>query len=204
MSNEIITIYFADDHPVVIEGLRHLFGNQPQFNVVGTANNGISAQHDILLLQPHIALLDISMPGYTGIEIMQNIKRKVNTKFIILSMFTEPQFVQNAINSGASAYLFKSTGNEQMLHCISKVLQGETIFPELPPDITGEKPIHLSNREIGIMRLIIKGLTNQQIAAELQLSIYTIETHRHNIYRKTNSKSIVDLIQFAKNHGYTA
>ena len=118
-------------------------------------------------------------------------------------MFTEPQFIQNAINSGASAYLFKSTSNEEMLHCIKEVLQGKTIFPELPPDITGEKPIVLSERELGILRLIIKGLTNQQIAAELQLSLYTIETHRHNINRKTNSKSIVDLIQFAKNHGYT-
>ncbi|MFM2047825.1 MAG: hypothetical protein RI955_371 [Bacteroidota bacterium] len=204
MSNRIYTVYLADDHQIVIDGLRLLFSTNQDFAIIGTGTDGKTAFKEIKLLKPDIAIIDVRMPLMDGIELIKGLQNKVKTKFIVLSMYNQPKHINAAINCGSSAYLFKNTGQEEMLKCIYKVIDGYTQFPEIPKNFEGEQNVYLSSREISILKLIIQELSSVEIANKLHLSIYTVDTHRKNILKKTNTKSSIGLVKYASENGIIA
>jgi DNA-binding NarL/FixJ family response regulator len=204
LSKIVYTVFIADDHQIVIDGITSLLNSNPELEIIGSANNGEDAYNKIKSLRPDIAILDIEMPGMTGIQVIGKLVKKLRTKFIVLSMFGQQRHIKNALHAGASGFLPKNLDKNELLQCVDLVLNGKTCFPELVEENETTKSVKLSNQEINILRLLIKGLTNQQIAAMLKLSIYTVETHRKNIQRKVDTKSLVGLIEYAKDNGITA
>lgn len=192
----VTTLYLADDHQIIIDGLNLLISNNSEYKIIGAATDGKVAHDDILFRKPDIALIDLRMPGLDGIELINTLKKKVETKFIILSMYNERRHIANAINYGASGYLLKNTGKNELLLCLQKVNTGEKYFPSILLHTLRKKHATFSPRESDILKLVIDGYSTLQIADMLHLSHYTVETHRKNICRKANTKTVVGLLKY--------
>ncbi|MCW3126044.1 MAG: DNA-binding response regulator [Bacteroidetes bacterium] len=198
-----ISIYMADDHQIVLDGLKLLIESEPNLIIVGSSNDGESAYSDILAFKPDIALIDMRMPIRNGIQIIISLRHQVSTKFIILSMIDEKRFINDAKINGAYGYLLKNTGKEELLRCINKVIHGETYFSLLETPKRDEKKSLLGRREMDVLRLIVSEYTTAEIAKELCLSTFTVETHRKNIYRKTEAKNLISLVKYAMENDLT-
>lgn len=193
-----LTVYIADDHQIVIDGIALLLDSDADLIIVGMANNGEAAYEDILRLQPDIAIVDVRMPGKDGLQLIQTLRKKVTTKFIVLTMQMDKRILVDAEHFGAKGFLLKNSGKDELLRCIRKVANGERHFP---PMVKQETISVLSPRELDILALVLKGLTTQQISEQLNLSPYTVETHRKNIYRKTDCNNVAMLMQYARENG---
>lgn len=200
-------VFIVDDHQLVIEGIKSLLDNNDCYRVVGhsiRANEAIDVFHD---MDVDILLTDISMPVMTGVEFTRNIKKQYPlVKVLALSMYCEQQIIKEMIDAGASGYILKNTNKSELLNALDKVVMGQTHFSE---DVTlalmravnkNDDRAHLTNREVEIISLIEKELSNKQIAGRLFISERTVETHRKNIFRKTNTQSIVGLLKYAYEH----
>lgn len=196
MNTPKTTLYLADDHQIIIDGLQLLISSENEYKIVGTAVDGNRAYKDILAKKPDIALIDLRMPGMEGVELINSLRKQVDTKFIILSMYNERRYIADAINYGAFGYLLKNTGKNELLVCINKVNAGEKYFPSILLHTLNEKPTVFSPREIDVLKLVINEFTTQQIAEQLHLSHYTVETHRKNICRKTGTKNVLGLLKY--------
>jgi DNA-binding NarL/FixJ family response regulator len=191
------SIYIADDHQIVIDGLMLLMRNEENYIISGAACDGQTALDDIIKLKPDIGLIDLRMPEKDGLQITRYVKEnKLPTKIIILSMHGDKRYINDARNYGADGYLLKNTGKQELLKAISCVLEGETYFTK-PKENDITNTTLLTPREVDILRLIVSAQTNIQIAEKLQLSHFTVETHRKNIMKKIGAKNIAGLIKFA-------
>ncbi|MDZ4756524.1 MAG: response regulator transcription factor [Bacteroidota bacterium] len=197
---ESITIYIADDHQIIIDGLTLLLKSEENIIIIGHSNNGQKAYNDIINLKPDIALLDLRMPEKDGLQVIKTLKNKSNTKFIILSMFNDRRYINDAMNYGAMAYLLKNTGKEILLKTIYEVVKGGICFPEIqkPKD---QKETFLTPRELDILKLVITEHTSQQIAQKLSLSQFTVDTHRKSILKKLKVKNLAGLVKYAIDNG---
>lgn len=197
---ESVTIYLADDHQIVIDGLSLLLKNEPRMVICGYSTSGVRAFEDIKSIRPDIALLDLRMPDRDGLSIIRGLKSQLSSRFIILSMHNERRFINDAINYGADGYLLKHAGKSEMLKAIQIVLAGGKYFPErIEKDKEGEKTF-LTPRELDILKLVINECTSQEIAEKLLLSQYTVDTHRKNIIRKTGVKNLAGLVKYAMDY----
>ena len=198
--NKPVTLYLADDHQIVIDGLKLLISNEESMRIVGYAYDGETACAEILAKQPDIALVDFSMPKLTGLELILSLKKTApNTKFIILSMYGKPNDIRNAKNGGASGYILKNVGKTEMMQCLSAVLNGGTYFP----DLLHKKEIDstlFTPREIEILKLILDHHTTPQIADRLCLAHSTVVTHRKNICRKTEENTPLGFLKFLRDN----
>ncbi len=192
-----MSVYLADDHQIIIDGLQLLLSSNADLVVVGSANDGETAAKEIKLLQPDIAIVDMRMPGLTGLQVVQQLAKTIVTRFIILSMHNDKRYVIDAQNAGASGYLLKDAGKKEMMDCIETVIAHGVYFPNDNSATIADNNALLTPREIDILRMIITESSSQQIADELGLSLFTIETHRRNILRKTKTKNAVALIRWA-------
>lgn len=195
--NTPVTIYLADDHQIIIDGLKLLISDETSMKVVGYANDGDKACKDIQAWKPDVAIVDLRMPGMSGLDIILKLSRVLeHTKFIILSMHDQKREIKDAMKGGAAGYLLKNAGKAELMKCLSVVLSGEPYFPNLPvvKEIT-EKAL-FTPRELDIVRLVIKGYTTNRIADELCLSKHTVDVHRKNIGRKTNTSTPLALKDF--------
>jgi two-component system nitrate/nitrite response regulator NarL len=191
------SIYIADDHQIVIDGLMLLMRNEEQFIIAGIANDGEKAIEEITKYKPHIALLDLRMPKKDGLEVIRYIKEKqLPTKVIILSMHGDRRYINEARTLGADGYLLKNAGKQELLKAIEEVLNGKTYFTQLKEEENTQTNL-LTPREMDVLRLLVNEQTNAQIAASLKLSLFTIETHRRNIMKKIGAKNTAGLIKFA-------
>jgi DNA-binding NarL/FixJ family response regulator len=191
------TIYIADDHQIVIDGLMLLMRNEDQYIIAGTANNGQTALDDITRLKPDIALIDLRMPEKDGLLVTRLVKEHhLPTKMIILSMHGDKRYINDARNFGADGYLLKNTGKQELLNAIEEVLKGKTYFTSAKEDDNPQTHL-LTPRELDVLKLLVNEQTNGQIAEKLRLSLFTIETHRKNIMKKVGAKNIAGLIKFA-------
>jgi DNA-binding NarL/FixJ family response regulator len=191
------SVYIADDHQIVIDGLMLLMRNEDAFMIAGTANNGQAALDEISRLKPDIALLDLRMPEKDGLVVTRLVKeQQLPTKIIILSMHGDKRYINDARNFGADGYLLKNTGKQELLKAIELVLKGKTYFMQAKED-PAQQPGLLTPRETDVLKLLVNEQTNAQIADKLQLSLFTIETHRKNIMKKIGAKNIAGLIKFA-------
>lgn len=201
----VLKIYLVDDHQMLIDGLKALLEGESHITPMGESNSPTKALQEIIEYRPDIVLTDINMPEMDGIELTKEIKKQCpEIKIIALSMYGERETISDMLKAGVSGYILKNTGKQELLNAIEKVSNGGTFFSE---DVSAEmmkitsnpsnpKEISLSLREIEVIELIAKEYTNAKIADALFISERTVETHRKNIFRKTDTKSVIGLLKY--------
>jgi DNA-binding NarL/FixJ family response regulator len=203
-------ILLVDDHPIVREGLTEMINHEDDLAVCGTAEEMNQALDQIEKLKPDLVVLDISLRGSNGIEVLKNIKvRHPKLCVLVLSMHDETLYALRALRAGAGGYIMKQEPAERVLNAVRQVLNGEISLSEnmekkMMKQLVGGRaartgsPLEdLSDRELEVFRLIGKGYSTRQIAEELHLSIKTIESHRAHIKEKLNLKNAMELVQHA-------
>jgi DNA-binding NarL/FixJ family response regulator len=203
-----IRIAILDDHQIVIDGLRLLLENQSHFEIVGQFNRGQELLDALAVLKADIVITDILMPEMDGLEVAMRLKDQFpDIKVIALSMNGEGPLAEKMIEQAEVAgYVLKTTNKSELTEAIESVYAGDTFYAKEILDelkkfqkIKQEnESINLTIREIEIIQCIASDLTNKQIADQLFISERTVETHRKNIFRKTNIHSAVGLVEFAR------
>lgn len=193
-----IRILLADDHPIVREGTRRVVEQEADFEIVGEAEDGEQAVKMAKEHSPDIALIDIVMPKLNGIEAARQIKESCpNVAVLALSAYDEDEFIIGLLEAGAAGYLLKSCRGRELVAAIRAVSEGQSVFhPSItskalrPPGLASnktllrERPECLSEREVEVMRLAIRGLNNHEIAEELHLSLRTVQTYFTRLSKK--------------------
>lgn len=206
----VIRVLIADDHTILREGIRSLLEREADIVVVGEAADGLEAVEKTRQLKPDIVLLDIGMPRMNGIEATRQIKKELPQIFVlILSMHDDEEYVRPLMEAGASGYVLKRSATTELVSALRAVYEGHTILaPELAqaafrpaPAATGDRYDGLTERELEVLRLIAEGLTNQQIADRLVISIKTVQAHRGRIMQKLNLHDAVELTKYAIRKG---
>jgi len=207
---EPITIVLADDHAVVRSGLRMVLEREEDFEVVSEAADADSALRTVLGHKPAILVLDLNMPGEpTSLEAIPRVPDvSPNTRVVVLTMQEDPEFARRALRAGAAGYVLKEAADDELVDAIRRVAAGATYLnPRLgamlaaaPPEQTGP-PDDLTEREVGVLRLIALGHTNAEIARELFLSVRTVESHRAHIQQKLGRSTRAELVRYALDHG---
>ncbi|ACU63333.1 response regulator transcription factor [Chitinophaga pinensis] len=202
-----VNIILADDHTLFADGIRSLLEQTPYITVQGIASNGQVLIEMLQRHQPDLAILDISMPVLNGLEVTKIIRKDMpHIRTIILSSYSDPHLISLSRSYGADGYLMKTCNQYDLLQTITRVVRGESCFPQLPRIQEAEidhsfREFNLTRRELEILHLINQQFTNQQIATHLYLSIYTVETHRKNIMQKLQLKSPAALTRFLLEKG---
>lgn len=207
----MIKIFIADDHAIVRKGLKQIISETPDMVVSEEADNGFEALDKISENNYDVILLDISMPGKNGLEILRLVrKKKPKLPVLMLSVHPEEQYAVRSLRAGASGYLTKESAPDELIAAIRKISKGgkfvnaslaEKLISEL--EIYVERPSHemLSDREYQVMCMSAMGKTLKEIAQELTLSIQTVSTYRTRILEKMNMNSIAEVIRYAVKHG---
>lgn len=197
--NKPLTIYLADDHQIVIDGLKLLIGGEDSMLVVGSATNGDAARVDIMTKRPDIALVDLRMPGLDGLQLITSLRKiAVGTKFIVLSMHDSQRLMRDAQSYGACGYLLKNAGKTELMKCLSIVQNGEQYFPNIEKRKEYLNKSFFTAKEVEIVKLILDEHTTMDIADKLSLSPHTVNVHRKNINRKTNTHTQLGLAKFIR------
>jgi DNA-binding NarL/FixJ family response regulator len=204
-----VRVVIADDHGVLRAGLRALLGAEPGFEVVGEAGSGEEAIRILGECRPDVMLLDVSLPGISGLEATKLLKAKrPRTHVLILTVHEDETMLREAIRAGASGYISKRAVESELIGAIHAVLRGEIyVDPAMTRGLLQDRkdratprrsdPASLTRRESAVLRLLVQGCTNRQVAEELGLSVRTAETHRANIMGKLGLKSRVELVRWA-------
>lgn len=208
MENPLLTnLFIIDDHQMVVDGLISLLNNEEKYRIVGFSNQPKEVMQQLEELDVHILLTDINMPEMTGVELTRCVKKKFpRVKVLALSMFGERQVIKEMIDAGVSGYILKNTGKRELIEALDQLVKGDTFFgSEVTEELmksfkNADNNPHLTNREVEIIRLIENENSNKKIADMLFISERTVETHRKNIFRKTNTQSIVGLLKYAYEH----
>ena len=206
-----INVLLADDHVLVRNGIKSMLESEADISVVGEASDGAEAVESVKKLKPDIVILDIRMPKMTGLEAAAKLRQAVpGVKSVILSMHDSEEYVIEALNSGAFGYLLKdtdkfefikalkqiNTGTKYLSGAVSNVLANRLLNskPAAPISVAKPDPYHLTRREKEILRLVVDGKQNKEIAESMGKSVRTVETHRFNIMKKMNVNNAVDMI----------
>lgn len=210
-----ITVFLADDHTIVRDGLRALIGTQPDLQVIGDTDDGRQAVYEVRRLQPDVVVLDISMPELNGIEVTRQItETRGNSSVLILSMYASGEYIYQALQAGALGYMLKTSASTEIFKAIRTVRGGTHYFcQKISGDLVADyllartkletsSPItQLSPREREIIQMVAEGKSSAAIGAMLALSTKTVETYRSRLMRKLYLSDITDLIKFAIQHG---
>jgi two-component system, NarL family, nitrate/nitrite response regulator NarL len=200
-----VKIVLVDDHRIVLDGLVSLLESDPDFVILAALSSGEEAIEFFKTDQPDILLTDYSLPGISGLDLTRVIKKDYpKTKVVALSMHDEAHLVKNILKEGVDGYLLKNIQQFELKNALKQVMLG---MPYVSPEITKllmhdlnhstDDASLLTDREKDILRLIAKEYSNKQMAEKLFISERTVETHRKNIFRKTNTTSLVGLIKYA-------
>jgi two-component system response regulator NreC len=212
-----IRILLADDHTLIRTGIATLLRTNKDFEIVGEAEDGEQAVEKTKQLHPDVLIIDLSMPKLSGIEATRIIKTNYpDVNVLVLTMHESEEFVYQILKSGAVGYVLKSAGKEELSAAIRTVVRGERFFSSRVSEImtegylrrvetTGQQAksdtMMLTRREKEILTLVVKGLTNQQIADQLNISPRTVDTHRTNIMQKLGIHEVANLVRYAIEHG---
>jgi two-component system, NarL family, response regulator NreC len=210
-----IRILLADDHTLIRRGLRLLIEQQPDLVVVGEAEDGRQAVSLAASLKPDVAVLDIGMPNLNGIEAAKQITEgESGAAVVILSMYSDETYILRALKSGARGYLLKDSAESDLVHAIRSVAEKKSFFSPTVSRVlledymrklqrTGGESSYdlLTPREREVLQLIAEGKSNKEVADMLNLSVYTVETHRGNLMEKLNLKGVPELILYAVRKG---
>lgn len=211
-----IRLIIADDHQIIIDGLKSIFEQEVNIEIAGEANNGREVLNLLTLIPADIVLLDLDMPVLNGIETSRFIKKDYpETKVIILSMHFEKSLIKKLIEIGIDGYILKNSDKTELLAAVNKVTAGGKYFSS---DITialadkqgtlssaiqaSSHKYDLTKREIEILKFIAEGFTNKEIGDKLHISHRTVDTHRTNLMKKIEVGNIAGLIRFAIQNGY--
>ena len=194
-------IFIVDDHPMVIEGFKALLKQSTNLVIVGSAENAFQAMDFLKKNEVDIAFLDINLPDISGIDLCKKIKTEFpNIQCLALSTFNDRNYVSKMIENGASGYLLKNSSKEEILQAIDAISKGNMFFnvdyQKQINSLYDQKP-NLTRRELEVLCEIAEGLTNQQIAEKLFISITTVSTHRQNLMLKLEATNTALLIKMA-------
>jgi DNA-binding NarL/FixJ family response regulator len=203
-------VLVVDDHPLMRDGISQLIDQQPDLRVCGGASSGPEALKALDRLEPDLMLVDISLPGMDGIELIKAVrKRAARLPLLVLSMHDESLYAERAVRAGAKGYVMKHASAEILLAAIRRVLDGRVYLSPAMTDklldkmardeaVGRESPLAaLSDRELEIFKLVGRGLRTQRISEELNLSVKTVETYYSRIKRKLHIKDASELLQMA-------
>jgi two-component system response regulator NreC len=210
-----IRLMLADDHAVIRAGLRLVLERQPDFDVLGEAADGREAVAKAAELRPDVAVLDLAMPNLNGIEATRQITSSVpGVQIVVLSMHSDEEYVLRALKAGARAYVLKEAGEADLIAAVRAVHSGKSFFSPAVSRVLVEDYVRqlqdrdledsydlLTPREREILQLVAEGKSNKDIANTLNLSVYTVETHRGNLMEKLNLHSVPELILYAVRKG---
>lgn len=205
-----VRILLADDHDVIRAGLRAILRESPRWQVCGEASSGRHAVEKCIELRPEVVIMDISMPGLSGLDAMREVlKIHPETQVLVLSMHRSEHLVREAFAAGARGYLLKSDAATQLIPALEALSRNGSYFDPGISDLLlrsylkvgTPRQSELTERERQIVQLVAEGNSNKEIAAALQISTKTVETHRNNVMRKLNLRSAADLVRYAVRHG---
>lgn len=210
-----IRVFLAEDHTIVRKGIRSLLDGQPDVEVIGEAANGREAVEQAEKLQPDIVLMDITMPELNGLEATRRIKKDFpHIKVLVLTMYTNEEYIHQLLQAGASGYLDKHTAPNELLLAIQSVSRGDPFLsPSISKTIIEEylrqsDDTHvednydkLSSREREVLQLLAEGYSYKEIAEKLQISVKTVGVHRVNIMEKLNINNSTELVKYAIRKG---
>jgi two-component system response regulator NreC len=210
-ADDTTTVFVVDDHAVVRSGLKLLLTREADFDVVGEASTAAEAAARVAAINPDIMLLDVTMPGESGIEALPRILAAApETKVVVLSMHDDPMYVREAFALGASGYVLKEAADSEVVAALRQVASGgRYVNPELgarmvAAEVQSRREAEadpLTDREREVLRLLALGHTNQEIATMLYISVRTAETHRAHIMQKLRLSSRAELVRYALAHG---
>jgi DNA-binding NarL/FixJ family response regulator len=210
-----IRVLLADDHKLIRAGLRLVVDQQPDLSVVGEADDGRQAVELAKSLKPNVVVMDIGMPNLNGIEAARQIgEMDPGAAVVMLSMHSDESSVLRALSAGARAYLLKDSATTDLVQAIHAVAEGKSFFSPAVSKVllqdymrklrrSGAEDSYdlLSPRERGVLQLVAEGKSNKEVASLLNLSVYTVETHRAKIMQKLNLKGVPELILYAVRKG---
>jgi len=211
-------ILLVEDHIVVRQGLKALLSGEADIEVVGEADNGREALQRVSDLQPDLVLMDISMPGLNGIEATRQIcQNHPGVEVVILSMHSNEEYVFQVLRAGASGYVLKQSDSSEVLTAIRAALAGGSFLSPPISRAVIDDYIHraeargrsdtldlLTPREREVLQLLAEGLSNQEIADQLSISVKTVETHRGNMMKKLSVESKTELVKYALRKGWAS
>jgi DNA-binding NarL/FixJ family response regulator len=210
-----LRILLADDHAVLRDGLKALVNAQPDMEVVGEANNGRIASEKALELRPDVTIMDVSMPELNGIQATEIVKRECpEMKVLALTAYKDKAYLDQLLKVGASGYMLKLSAAEELIQAIRLVAAGEVYLDKeisdtithsyvrtrLPNGTSRQKS--LTDREEEVLRLIAEGHSNKEIAAQLGISVKTVESHKANLMEKLELASRTDIVRYAVRRGW--
>lgn len=207
-----IRVLMVDDHAILREGLRALLSYYDDVEVVGEAQDGAESLERVKELQPDVVLMDIAMPGMNGLEATRLIREKYpQTRVLILTQHEDPQYVVPLLQAGASGFVTKRVLGTDLITALRVVARGETfLYPTAATTVveeirrrkedTSSAPEALTPREMEILKHIVGGMTNAQMASELSISVKTVEWHRTNLMSKLGVHAVADLVRYALEH----
>jgi two-component system, NarL family, response regulator NreC len=206
----VIKILLADDHTIVRQGLKLILSSHADLQVIGEAANGREVLELAEKLQPDVVLMDVAMPELNGIEATRRLHQtSPRTKVLVLSMHKEAVYVREILKAGARGYILKDAIDTELVSAIQSVARGDgyispaisgTLLSDYRQNITNPLDL-LSSREREVLQLIAEGKTNKEVATRLNLSVYTVDSHRGKIMEKLNLHSTGELVRFAVKQG---
>lgn len=211
----MISILLADDHDLMRQGIRSLLERNPNFDVCAEAKDGADAVQKALEYRPDVVVLDVSMPKMGGLDASRQIVNNLpNTHVLIFTVHDNEEMVRSTLEAGAHGYVLKSDASTHLAPAIEAVAQQDLYFSSgvsnfvidsviSPTEATGDapqEPIPLTARELDVLRHLALGKSNKEIAAELFISVRTVETHRRSIHNKLELTSLADLVRYAIRH----
>jgi two-component system response regulator NreC len=211
--SEKTSVLLVDDHPFVREGIRSFLSDQPDFEVVGEASSGAEALRLAQQHQPDFILLDINMPGMTGLEAVGQLRKSIpQAKIVILTVHNSREYVLHVAKSGAHGYVLKEAPPEELLQAIRAIRSGQKyyspavagyVFDEYETRPTGKKPERqLTPREVEVLILTAKGRSIKEMADDLKITPATVQTYRVRIMEKLGIHNVAGLVKYALQKGY--
>ncbi len=209
----VTRILVADDHPIVRSGLKRVLDAQPDLEVVAEAEDGAQAVELALAEDVHLAILDVSMPRMTGIQAAAELqKRKPEVRVLMLSMYDSEQFLFESLRAGASGYVLKSDADQDIVEACRRTMRGQSfLYPSAVATLVrdfverdrsdADQFDILTPRELQVLKLIAEAYSSKEIAAELVISVKTVERHRQNILDKLGMSDRVELTRYAIRRG---
>jgi NarL family two-component system response regulator LiaR len=211
-----ISIILGEDHLITRQGIRRLLEDERGFTIIGEASNGEEAVELVSEMKPDVVIMDIAMPKLNGIEATRQIKlTNPRTGVLILSAYDDDEYVFAMLKAGAAGYLLKSVSGDELVKAVKAIHKGEPVLDpviakkvmnyfKLPDKVPGmeEESEHLSDRELGIIKLAARGLTNKEIADNLHLSYRTVEGHMRDVFNKLGVGSRTEAVLYGLKKGW--
>jgi two-component system response regulator NreC len=211
------TIILADDHQVVRQGVRALLENQPDIRVIAEAGDGLEAVRLVEELKPNVLILDLMMPGISGMEVTRNVRKaSPNTRIIIFTMYSDLAYVAESLKYGANAYILKGSPGNDLLQAVKEVVAGRRYLSgqlteydldayfRMTEKTRFDAYDTLTMREREVLKMAAEGLGSHEIAERLSISPRTVEVHRANMMRKLSLSNQTELVRYALQRGITS